>query len=108
MNVKKTLESRIRGWFPQEPKLSGKYLQKSPIDAKVKMDKQTRRMSVSLLSVIGSLLLIFPIEFYFLNPSGWHLALTLNVSFWVIGAVLITLAIVIQKMKVTETKQTPS
>ena len=101
MNVKKSLESRIRGWFPQEPKLSGKYLQKSPFEAKVKMDT-TKRVSVSLLAVIGLLFLIFPIEFYFLNLSGWHLALALNLSFWVIGAVLITLAIVIQKMKTSE------
>ena len=66
------------------------------------MDRETKRMSVGLLSVIGSLLFIFPIEFYFLNLSGWHLALALNLSFWVIGAVLITLAIVIQKMKTSE------
>jgi hypothetical protein len=70
MNEKNTLKSRIRGWFPQDPKLSGKYLQKSSIEAKAKMDKETKRMSVGLLSVIGSLLFIFPIEFYLINPSG--------------------------------------
>ena len=101
MISKKGIQNRIRGWFPQEPKLSGKYLQNSSIEAKPKMDTM-RRVSVSLLSVIGLLFFIFPIEFYFLNPSGWHLVLALNVSFWVIGAVLITFAIVIQKRKTSE------
>jgi VIT1/CCC1 family predicted Fe2+/Mn2+ transporter len=72
------------------------------------MDKETKRMSVGLLSIIGSLSIIFPIEFYFINPSGWHLALALHLSSWVIGAVLITLAIVIQKRKITEAKKTLS
>jgi hypothetical protein len=106
MKTRKNLRKPIQGWFPREPKLSGKYLQNSPIEAKAKMDT-TKRMSVSLLSVIGLLLLIFPIEFYFLNPSGWHLALASNVSFWVISAVLITLAIVIQKKKTTEKQLIP-
>jgi hypothetical protein len=30
MKAKKSLVSRIRGWFPQEPKLLGKYVQNSP------------------------------------------------------------------------------
>ena len=72
------------------------------------MDKQTKRMSVGPLSVIGSILFVFSIYLYIVDPSGWYLALALNVSFWVIGAVLITLAIVILKIKTTETKHTSS
>ena len=30
MKAKKTLKSRIRGWFPQEPKLLGKTVQNTP------------------------------------------------------------------------------
>jgi hypothetical protein len=107
MNVKNTLKSRIRGWFPQEPKLSIKYLKKSPIEAKTKIDT-TKRVSVSLLSVIGTISFVFSIINFIFYPHRWNLASDLNVAFLVFGAVLITLAIIIQKMKITETKQTPS
>ena len=66
------------------------------------MDKQTQKMSVGLLSVIGSILLVFSIYLYVVDPYGWYLALTTSVSFLVIGLVLITFAIVIQKRKTSE------
>ncbi len=72
------------------------------------MDKQTKRMSVSLLSVIGTILFVFSIFNFIFYPHRWNLASDLNVAFLVIGVVLITIAIIIQKMKITETKQTPS
>jgi hypothetical protein len=72
------------------------------------MDKQTKKMSVGFLSVIGSILFVFSIYLYVVDPSGWYLALATSVSFLVIGAVFITLAIIIQKRKIIETKQTPS
>jgi len=72
------------------------------------MDKQTKRMSVSLLSVIGTISFVFSIINFIFYPHRWNLASDLNVAFLVFGAVLITLAIIIQKMKITETKQTPS
>lgn len=37
MNVKKSLERKIRGWFPQEPKLLGKYVQNSPNNEKKRL-----------------------------------------------------------------------
>ena len=104
---KQTLGNRIRGWFPQEPKLSGKYLQKSPIKPKVKMDP-TKRMSVSLLSVIGTISFVMSIINFLFYPHRWNLASDLNVAFLVFGAVLITLAIIIQKKEITQTKQTLS
>jgi hypothetical protein len=72
------------------------------------MDKETKKTSVGILSVFGGILFAFSIYIYIDDPHRWHLALALNVAFLVIGAVLITLAIVIQKIKITETKQTPS
>ncbi len=107
MVFKKGLTQRLRGWFPQEPKLSGKFLQKSPIETKTKMDT-TKRMSVSLLSVIGTISFVFSIINFLFYPHRWNLASDLNVAFLVFGAVLITLAIIIQKKKITETKHTPS
>ena len=102
MNVKKTLESRIRGWFPQEPKLSGKYVQKPPIEVKAKMDNEPKRMIVGFLSVIGSISFAFSIYNYIVDPSRWLLAWAAGVFFLVVGAVSITLAIVIQKMKTSK------
>jgi hypothetical protein len=72
------------------------------------MDKQTKKMSAGFLSVIGIILFVFSIYIYVVDPSGWYLALATNVSFLVIGAVLITLAILIQEMKITDTKQKPT
>lgn len=92
------MENRIRGWFPQEPKLSGKYLQKSPVEPKTKMDT-TKRMSVSLLSVIGSISFVFSIFNFIFYPHRWNLASDFNVAVLVFGAVLITLAIILQKKK---------
>jgi hypothetical protein len=72
------------------------------------MDKQIKKMSVGFLSVIGIILFVFSIYIYVVDPSGWYLALATNVSFLLIGAVLIILAIIIQKIKIAETKQTTS
>ena len=52
MNAKKTLESRIRGWFPKEPTLPGKYTSNPPDEQKPKRPSQQSR---SLLIVFGLL-----------------------------------------------------
>jgi uncharacterized membrane protein HdeD (DUF308 family) len=72
------------------------------------MDKQTKKMSVGLFSVIGSISLAFSIFNYIVDPSRWFLAWVASVFFLVFGAVLISLAIFIQKKKIIEPKQTPS
>jgi hypothetical protein len=56
MNVKKTLKNLIRGWFPQEPKLLGKYVQNSPNYEK----KQLLLVSIVVL-FIGALLIGLPL-----------------------------------------------
>jgi hypothetical protein len=50
MNFKKSLERRIRGWFPQEPKLLGKYVQNSP-------NKEKKRLLVGSVVVLLVLVL---------------------------------------------------
>ncbi len=71
------------------------------------MDKETKKMSAGLLSVIGCILFAFSIYIYIDDPHRWLLAWVSSLSFLVIGIVLIILAVVIQKMKITETKQKP-
>jgi uncharacterized membrane protein YedE/YeeE len=61
------------------------------------MDKETKKGYVGILGVIGSILFGFSIYLYFVDPTGWRLALATSVSFLVIGAVLISLAILIWK-----------
>jgi hypothetical protein len=61
------------------------------------MDKETKRISVSILRVTGIILLVFSIYVYFVDPSAWRLALAYNVSSLVIGVILIALAILIWK-----------
>src|SRR5665648_211921 len=50
MNTKKSLRSRIRGWFPQEPKLLGKYVQNSP-------NKEKKRLLIGSVVVLSVLVL---------------------------------------------------
>jgi hypothetical protein len=50
MKIKKSLRSRIRGWFPQEPKLLGKYVQNSP-------NKEKKRLLIGSVVLLSFLVL---------------------------------------------------
>ena len=58
MNVKKSLRSRIRGWFPQEPKLLRKYVQNSPQDGKKRLLIGSVVMLLILVIALASLVSI--------------------------------------------------
>ena len=60
MNVKKSLRSRIRGWFPQEPKLLGKYVQNSPKTGK----KLSLFVSIAVLFTLVIVLVAFQVPRY--------------------------------------------
>ena len=71
------------------------------------MDKETKRMIVGFLSVIGSISFAFSIFNYIVDPSRWLSAWVAGVFFLVVGAVSISLAIVFQKMKTSENAPLP-
>ena len=65
MNIKKSLEKRIRGWLPKEPALPRKYTSNSPDDQKPKQpNKQSRfvrlmRLSLGLFFVLIGIVNLF-------------------------------------------------
>lgn len=59
------------------------------------MNKETKKISAGLLSVIGSILFAFSIYIYVVDPSGWFVALATSVSFLVVGVVFLCIALVL-------------
>ena len=93
MNVKKSLENRIRGWLPKEP-VFGTTQTKSKANINKEMI-ETKRIGLGILDVIGITLLGFSIYVYLVDPHAWRLAWVTNVSFVVIGVIAIALTIFI-------------
>ena len=96
MNVRRSLESRIRGWLPKEPNLPTRDspIQKMPKENISELN-EAERMSMSLLSVIGVILMGFSIYVFLVDPLAWRLAWVTNVSFVLIGVIAIALIIFI-------------
>jgi hypothetical protein len=91
MNVKRSLENRIRGWLPKEPTFSSTQT-KSHINKEM---VETKRVGLGILDVIGITLLGFSIYVFLVDPHAWRLAWVKNVSFVVIGVIAIASTIFI-------------
>ena len=93
MNVKKSLESRIRGWLPREP-VFGSTQTKSKAHINKEMI-ENKRIGLRIIDVIGITLLGFSIYVYLVDSHAWRLAWVTNVSFVVIGVIAIASTIFI-------------
>ncbi len=93
MNVKKSLESRIRGWLPREP-VFGSTQTKNKTHINKEMI-ENKRIGLRILDVIGITLLGFSIYVYLVDSHAWRLAWVTNVSFVVIGVIAIASTIFI-------------
>ena len=82
MNVKKSLESRIRGWLPKEPVFGSTQTKSKAHISKEIME--TKRIGLGILDVIGITLLGLSIYVYLVDPHAWRLAWVTNMSFAVI------------------------
>jgi hypothetical protein len=91
MKVKRSLESRIRGWIPKEPVL-GSALTKSKAYHNKEMVSPAR-ISTGLFSVVGGTLLGFSLYVYLVDPHAWGLAWVINIFFIAVGIISISISI---------------